>query len=162
MKKCKLLSFDSSTKSTGYALFVNGEYNESGRLDHTKDKEVMFDRTMKMIEEILSLLDKYKPDIVAWETPHYYRDPETHLCLGIIIGAIIGYCIKNNVFYCPFRASEWRKYIGQHPTKRDEVKAWGINKVMELFNIEVECDDESDAILICQAYVNKWGNKDEQ
>lgn len=160
MKKCKLLSFDSSTKSTGYAIFTNGNYTKSGRIDFSKEK-IMFDRTVLMIEQILKLLDEYKPDIVVWETPHYYRDPETHLCLGIIIGAIIGYCVKTNTFYCPFRASEWRKYIGKHPTKRDEVKLWGIEKVKELYGIEVEKDDESDAILIGRAYVNKWGEINE-
>lgn len=160
-KKCKLLSFDSSTKSTGYALFVNGKYSESGRLNHEKDKNKAYERSLVMMGEIIDLLNKYNPDIVTIELPHFSKDAQTHLCLGMIIGAVVGYCIEHDIFYYPVRASEWRSLIGPYPKKRDDVKTWGIEKTKELFNIDVECDDESDAILMCQAYVNKWGDKNE-
>ena len=43
------------------------------------------------------------------------------------------------------------------PRKRDELKAWSKRKVLEKYNITDINDDVSDAILVGQAYINKFG-----
>ena len=165
MKKCKLLSFDSSTKSTGYALFVNGKYIEKGfcNLSSIKDSETRF---IEMVKNIYDLMNKYSPDIVTWEVPVILRNPQTQRDLTMIAGAIAGKCIEDDIFFYSFRPTEWRKLVADAdaklPRKRDELKLWSKAKVKMLYNIDVENDDESDAILIGQAYVNKWGDKNEQ
>ena len=159
MKKCKLLSFDSSTKSTGYALFVNGKYKETGCLNHTSVKDAD-KRFVEMIKDICQVIDKYAPDIVTWETPVVMRNAQVQRFLTMIVGAIICKCIEKNIFFYSFRPTEWRKLVSDNgekiPRKRDELKAWGKEKVVKTFNVEVENDDESDAILIGQAYVNLY------
>jgi Holliday junction resolvasome RuvABC endonuclease subunit len=158
MKKCKLLSLDSSTKSTGFAIFVNGNYKESCFIDHSKIKDAQ-ERLSAMISDIYKIIDKYSPDIVTWEITVVVRNPQVQRDLTMIVGAIMGKCIEKNIFFYPFRPTEWRKLVSDGeklPKKRDELKQWGKDKVKELFNIDVENDDVSDAILIGQAYIDKF------
>ena len=61
-----------------------------------------------------------------------------------------------------FRASEWRSLVKDKdeklPRKRIELKEWSKNKTRLLYDIEVENDDISDAILIGRAYINMIDN----
>jgi Holliday junction resolvasome RuvABC endonuclease subunit len=156
---CKLLSLDSSTKSTGYAYFENGKLIDKGSIDLSKIKDSK-ERFNQMILGIYKTISKYKPDIVTWEVPVVIRNPQVQRDLSMLVGAILGKCVDKHIFYYPFRPTEWRKLVSEKgeklPRKRDELKEWGKNKVKELFNIEVENDDQSDAILIGMAYINNF------
>ena len=155
--KCRLLGFDSSTKSTGYAIFDDGNFSEVHRVDKSNIKDSS-QRLIEMVREIFKVIEDYSPTIVTWEVPVVIRNPQTQRDLSMLAGAIMGKCIEKNIFFYPFRPTEWRKLVKDNeekvPRKRDELKKWGITKVKELFNIDVENDDESDAILLCQAYIN--------
>ena len=159
MNKCKLLSIDSSTKSTGYSLFTNGKFYYQCTINHSdiKDGE---ERLAKMMYDISEIINDNHPDIVVWETPVVIRNPQTQRDLSMLAGAIMGKCVEKNIFYYQFRPTEWRKLVSDKneklPRKRDELKIWGKKKVKELFGIEVENDDESDSILIGQAYINMY------
>ena len=158
-KKCKLLSFDSSTKSTGYALFVNGKLSEKGNINHASIKDSK-ERMINMISDIYKIMEKYSPDIVTWEVTVVVRNPQVQRDLSMLIGAIMGKSVDMGSFFYAFRPTEWRKLVSDKneklPKKREELKVWGKEKVKELFNIEVENDDESDAVLIGQAYINLY------
>ena len=150
-----LLSFDSSTKSTGYAVFSNGlllEYN----LINLKDVINTVKRICLMITKIFETCEKYKPKTIVTEMTVVTRNAQVQRELTMILGAIYGYCIKNQINYKSLRPTEWRKLISteKKPRKRDELKLWSKKKVKELFNIEKVNDDISDAILIGQAYIN--------
>ena len=159
MKSCRLISIDSSTKSTGYSLFVNGKFHDQHTIDHSETKDGQ-KRLAEMMNDLNKMIDDQFPDIVVWETPVVIRNPQTQRDLSMLAGAIMGKCIERNVFYYQFRPTEWRKLVSgkdeKLPRKRDELKIWGRNKVKELFGIEVENDDESDSILIGQAYINMY------
>ena len=62
------------------------------------------------------------------------------------------------LFYESLRPAEWRSLISKEKKgrKRDELKIWSINKVNELFGVTLSQDDESDAILVAQAIINKF------
>jgi Holliday junction resolvasome RuvABC endonuclease subunit len=159
MKTCRLISFDSSTKSTGYSIFINGIFKYKAFIDHGDIKDGQ-ERLAAMMKDICKVIDEQVPDIVTWETPVVPRNPQTQRDLSMLTGAIMGKCVENNIFYYPFRPTEWRKIVSNDgeklPRKREELKPWGKNKVKDLFGINVENDDESDSILIGQAYVNKF------
>lgn len=158
-EKCILLAFDSSTKDTGFAIFENGEFKKKNHVDESNIKDGQ-ERLKKMMSDVQKIMDYYNPQIVTWETPVVVRNPQTQRDLSMLTGAIMGKCIEMNSFFCSFRPSEWRKLVASEdekiPRKRDELKQWGKNKVKELYGFEVENDDESDAILIGLAYVNKF------
>ena len=156
-EKCTLIAIDSSTTSTGYSVFIDNELVEYGcfELKHIKDTDK---RMQKMLLKIFELIDVYSPKIIVTEMTVVTRNAKGQRNLTMILGAIYGYCIQKEIFYFSFRPSEWRKLITEDkkPRKRDELKIWSKNKVLELFNIKDINDDVSDAILVGQAYINKF------
>lgn len=153
------MAFDTSTKSTGYSVFEDGELIRCGYYGHEDIKDTQ-ERMCRMVVDIYNVIEEYSPTIIVWEMPVVLRNPQTQRNLSMLVGAIIGKCAEKDIFFYQFRPAEWRKLVKNDgetvPRKRDELKLWGINKVKELFNIEVEKDDESDAILIGQAYINMF------
>ena len=149
----KLMSFDTSTQSTGYAIFVDGKYRRSGCIQISDN-----DKLTKMIEHIYSLIIHEDPDIIVVEEMVVVRNAQVARHLTMILGAIFGKCLDNGIYYSSIRPTEWRKLIdpGKKPRKRAELKEWSIQKVKELFDIDGISDDIADAILIGQAYINKW------
>lgn len=156
---CKLLTFDTSTKSTGYALYVSGKLDkyELINFEHIKDTEM---RISKMIKYIYKVIKEIDPQIIVTEMTVVTRNAQAQRNLTMILGAIYGYCLKKDIFYCSFRPTEWRKLINisndKLPRKREELKEWSIQKVNQLFDITDINDDMSDAILLGQAYINKF------
>lgn len=156
---CKTISFDSSTQSTGYSIYINGEYKSNGLIDKKKIKDTQ-DRIHRMIKDIYDVIDSENPDIVIWEVPVMVNaNPETQRTLDFICGSILGKCVSNDIFYYSFRPSEWRNVVKDNeklPRKRDELKLWGKSKVEDLFGLSIDCDDVTDAILIGYAYMKKF------
>ena len=159
IQTCKLLSFDTSTNSTGYSLYISGKLKKYELLDfkHIKNTD---ERIKEMILKIYEIIEYEKPQIVVTEMTVVTRNAQAQRNLTMILGAIYGHCLRNDIFYWSFRPTEWRKLVHttneKLPRKREELKQWSINKVNELFDIPSITDDVSDAILIGQAYMNKF------
>lgn len=157
-----LISLDTSSSSTGWSMFTNGEYIKSGEINLKKIKDTQ-ERLKQMIIEIdnlLMLLSEPNTDVtVVIETPVVVRNPQVQRLLTMIFGAVYTICLQRNIEFQELRPTEWRKLIdsGKKPRKRDELKEWSKQKVKELFKIDDVNDDISDAILIGQAYINMVG-----
>lgn len=154
-----ILSLDTSSSSTGWALYVNGEYHSSGVIDLKKEKNSET-RLQKMVLEIFDLIDHYSPMSVITELTVVTRNPAAQRMLTMILGAIYGKCISDGIEYTSLRPTEWRKLIdpGKKPRKREELKEWSKQKVKDIFGIGDIVDDVSDAILIGLAYIRLWNN----
>lgn len=152
--QCKLLSLDTSSNSTGWALFVNGKYEESGCIKIDADSNKM----AAMIWRLFHLLETRRPNIVVTEEMVVTRNAKVARNLTMVLGAVFGKCLEIKSDYCSLRPTEWRKLIdsGKKPNKREELKKWSKQKVLELFDIDNINDDVSDAILIGQAYINMF------
>ena len=156
---CKLLSFDSSTSSTGYAIYLSGQFESYGLLDfkHIKNSE---ERMGSMIKNIYEVINKEKPQIIVAEMTVVTRNAQAQRNLTMILGAIQGKCLEDGIFFYLFRPSEWRKLVNKDneklSRKRDELKEWSKKKVLEKYGITDINDDISDAILVGQAYINKF------
>lgn len=110
-----------------------------------------------MCSAIFSFLDKESPQTIVVEMTVVPKNAGTQRMLTMILGAVYGWCLVHNVYFEMLRPTEWRALISKEKKgrKRDELKAWSVRKVKELFGIDVT-DDESDAILIGLAYVKKY------
>lgn len=152
-----MLSLDTSTNSTGWALFIDGKYVESGCIKIDNDNNKM----AAMIWRLFYLLDIKRPNIVVVEEMAVTRNAKVARNLTMVLGAVFGKCLEMKTDYYSLRPTEWRKLIdsGKKPSKREELKKWSKQKVLELFDIDNVNDDVSDAILIGQAYINmfNWG-----
>lgn len=166
-QKCKLLSLDTSSTKTGWALFVNTEYIKSGVIDlDTKEcKKKYKDNSDKRIEDmclsIINLLKEYTPDIIVIEKLNVGRNMVAVRALSKIIGAVYCYSILNKCFYFEIQPSQWRSKIGIQSSnkKRDEYKQLSIDYVKEHFNKDVS-DDEADSICIGVGYIKMFSYND--
>ena len=153
----KLISLDTSTSKTGYAIYLDGEYQESGIIDCSENK-VIRTRINEMIAQLYELIERENPQIIVMETTVVTRNIEAQRNLTFILGAIMGKCVEKKIAYDSLRPTEWRNKVKNKdeklPRKRDELKIWGRDKVFELYGKDIESDDISDAILIGRAYCN--------
>ena len=157
----KVMSLDTSTTKTGWGIFVDGEYNDCGLIDLSDMKEKAEQRIPIMIEEIKNVMINYSPDIIVVENTVVSRNIAAQRNLTMLLGMIWYLCIEMNIEYQVVRPTEWRNWVSSEKkgNKREELKAWSVNKVKELYGIIPESDDVSDAILIGYGYVNRY--KDE-
>ena len=157
---CKLISFDTSTSSTGYAVYLSGKFHRYDLLNfkHIKSTE---ERIKEMILKIYDIIETEKPQIVVAEMTVVTRNAQAQRNLTMILGAIQGKCLENNIFFSLLRPTEWRKLVNNEkeklPRKREELKQWSKQKVSDILGINDINDDISDAILIGQAYINRFG-----
>lgn len=160
----KILSLDTSTKITGYAVFYNGKLVGYSSIDKS-DKKDSTERMAAMTYDLITLIERELPDVVVVEETVVTRNPQTQRMLTMILGAIFGTCICNNLNYCSLRPTQWRKAIRSDdeklPRKRDELKIWGIERTALLFGIKDIDDNISDAILIGKAFMNIKEKKDD-
>ena len=163
-----LLSLDTSSSKTGWAVFEDGKYKESGVYDwsHIKNTE---DRLQLMYIEIIQNIDKYEPDILVIEKDVVGSGKKQNIStintLVKLIGGVWAYQVEVNmncpieepkIFYMEYSPSEWRKLIGIKGRKREEYKNASIKNIKEIYNLDVD-DNEADAINIGLAYIKDWG-----
>lgn len=159
----KLVSLDTSTTNSGYAMYKDGILSDYGSFDYRKIKDIDI-RTKKMCTSLLSYLSENKPDIICIEQPKGAgRNVELVRKLAKILGVVYCWALLNASDYEEIMPSVWRKYIpefNQGKKDREELKAESLRVVKEKYDIEADSDDVSDAILIGQSYINKFDDED--
>ena len=144
------MALDTSSNKTGWALFINGKYSESGVIDLHKEKNVE-ERIKKMCLSITAIIfDKAPTEVVIEQLPST-RNADTTRKLSRIIGAVFYYCISNNINYSEMPCSTWRRLVGIENSKRSKAKADSMNHVLQKYKLDIN-DDEADAVNICEAY----------
>ena len=152
-KKWRVLALDTSSNKTGWALFINGKYAESGVIDLSKNKNAE-DRIKKMCFSVTTLIFDKSPDDVVIEQMPSTRNADTTRKLSRIIGAVFYYCLSNNINYTEISCPTWRKLVGIKNSNRKKVKSDSINRVLQKYKLDIN-DDEADAINICEAFCIK-------
>jgi len=152
-----LLSLDTSTTSTGWAVFQNGIYQDSGVIDEFKKEKNGYKRLGLMVKKLLMYIEQLNPDIIVIEKDVVFGNMKVIDMLMKIIGAVYGFCLKNEITYYEFAPSEWRKYVKLQAfgRKRTEFKQASIKYIKDNFDKEVN-DDEADAICVGIAYCKKF------
>ncbi len=156
---CKLISIDSSTTASGYAIYINGVLNYYGvyTTDHISNSK---ERLENMMKAICRRIEVDKPDIVVTELTVVNRNAEAQRNLSMLLGAIYYKCLELGIEYYALRPTEWRKLVKDKeesiPRKREELKEWSKAKVKDIYKINIEDDNISDAILLGQGYINKF------
>ena len=150
-----MLALDTSTKVTGWALFINGEYKRSGSIDMHKIKDSA-KRSKDMCLNITALISQSKADEVVIEELPSKRNMKTVRALSRIIGAVFYHCVNKNLKYEEISCAVWRPIVGIDNSNRDNAKLMSINRVKKVYFKSVT-DDEADAINIGEAYCIKNG-----
>ena len=157
----KVLALDISTKSTGYAVFDEGELIQSGCI--TATSSFVLERIEKITKELEEKVDIDSIDKVIVEDPlpaFCGHNMTVYKALTYAQGNIAIMLYRHNKLTMEFiSSSEWRARCGIHTgrgVKRDVLKQLDIDFVKENYNKTVN-DDEADAIGIGHAYC--VGNK---
>ena len=150
---------DTSTSSTGYAVYISGKLHRYDLIDFKRIKNTD-ERIKEMILKIYEIIETEKPQIIVAEMTVVTRNAQSQRNLTMILGAIQGKCLENNIFFSLLRPTEWRKLVNNEkeklPRKREELKQWSKQKASDILGINDINDDISDAILIGQAYINRF------
>ena len=157
----KVIALDTSTTKTGWSIFIDGKYNDCGLIDLSDMKKTTAeDRIPIMIKEIENIIIDYSPDIIIVENTVVSRNVSSQRFLTMLLGMVWYICMNKNIEFQTVRPTEWRSWVSSEKkgNKREELKAWSMNKVNELFGFVVESDDVSDSILIGYGYVNRYKN----
>ena len=142
---------DTSSNSTGVAIFVDGVLSRHFLIDLKKIKNTD-ERIETMIKEIYKVIEYEKPDIIVTELTVVTRNAQAQRNLTMILGAVYGKCIEENIWYHSYRPTEWRSLIDtdRKPKgrKREDYKEWSMELVRCFYKLDCSSDDISDAILI--------------
>lgn len=149
----KVVALDQSTRITGYALFDDGRYIKSGVIDLHKIKDTD-ERSKQMAVEICKLIGDTKPDVTIIEEVQQQSNTSTVIKLARIQGVAIGFCAAHNIDLHILTPSRWRSVLGykQGPkVKREELKEQSRNFVKNVLGLNIESEDENEAICINEA-----------
>ena len=145
----RLFSVDQATITSGWALFEDGQYVDSGIIKKRKDMPIA-ERVPSMALAICSKIKDVKPDVVAIEDIQNQSSIKTVVDLARLQGGIIMYCVSKSIPIKIYHPSEWRKalqFTQGARIKRDDLKKQATEYIKALgFNIDSE--DESEAVCI--------------
>lgn len=150
VKVIKVLSFDQSTRVSGWAYFEDGQYIESGVVDMSKSKLETDRRSFEMAKELWKIIKKYKPDHLIIEDTQQQNNVKTVIILARLQGIVIGYAEAHGVKVHILLPSQWRaalSYIQGPKVKRQELKQQSFDYVKNNFGLE-RSEDECEAICI--------------
>lgn len=145
----RVISFDQSSAITGYAIFEDGNYIQSGVIDLRNDHNTI-NRTKNMMLLICQLINSKQIDTVIFEDIQRQTNTATYKLLSQLQGAMMYFCYSNEIKYIALPSSTWRKILGFKQggrVLRKQLKVQAINYVQEHCGKTVS-EDEADAICV--------------
>lgn len=148
----RVLSFDQSTRVTGYALFVDHKYQSSGIIDLHKIEDTE-ERSRQMGIAICKQIECAKPDVIVIEEVQQQSNPDTLKKLARIQGIAIGFAAAHNIPLHILEPSKWRAalhYKQGRGVARKELKQQSLDFVSKKFWLKLK-EDEAEAVCIGEA-----------
>ena len=169
----KIIALDQSSTATGISMFVDGklvkyclikpkvskkvdslvrEYDKNTHIYALKMPEEMYGITLLRITAITDLLENIfrneRPDVVYFEDIFENRNPKGFKSLARLQGFIAHICHSLNIRYEIVEESKWISSWGTYSqkTKREMRKADIMQKVNDLYGLDITIDDLSDSI----------------
>lgn len=149
----KLLSYDQSTRVTGWSLFEDSRYVKSGVIDLHKITDTD-ERSKQMGLEICRIIEECKPDEMVIEEVAMQSNVNTLKKLARIQGMAIGFATAHNIPTHILEPSKWRAALNftQGPkVKREELKQQSRDFVKNILGLNIKSEDENEAIAINEA-----------
>ena len=151
----RIISFDQSTRATGFCIMEMGTARiiESGVILPKKNDETI-DRIIYTIKRCLNLVRTHEVAFVFIEGVQNQRNPKVFEVLAKLAGSLEIMLYESGYLVNVVKASEWRRRVGIKSRKRAAVKKEAIDMGKELYNIE-PTEDECEAILFCRAFAKE-------
>lgn len=143
-----MLALDTSTKISGWALYIDGKYIKSGRINFSDERNTGI-RVKRMCLALAEVIKDNSPSLVVIEQMPSTRNANTTRLLSRVIGAVYFFCVSNGITYYEIPVYDWRGAVGIPNTS--QVKSDSIDRVARVYNKIVD-DNEADAINIGDGY----------
>ena len=146
----KILAFDQSTKVTGWSLFADAKYVDSGVIDLGKNKNTE-ERSKEMGLAMCKVITDNKPDIVIIEEVAMQSNAQTLKLLARIQGITIGFCAAHNIPLQILEPSKWRSALDfkqGRAVKREELKQQSFDYVEKNFGFDDFSEERCESICI--------------
>lgn len=142
-------AIDASSTCSGWSLFEDGKYIESGFIDLKKDKNADH-RIYEMAKKISELISYYKPHKIILEDTMMSSNVSTLKMLANLAGAIKFYCYLHDFELETLYPSEWRKYLNiqEKGAKRNELKNKAFNVCIDQLSLDSLIEDQAEAVCI--------------
>ena len=158
----KVLSFDQSTRCSGYCFVENGQYVCSGVVDMSKSKLETNERSFEMAKSLWKIIKQYRPDVLILEDVQKQSGVQTVIILARLAGMIIGYAEAHKIKVHILSPAQWRAVLhySQGPkVKRAELKQQSADYVKNKYGF-VKSEDENEAVALNDAARIKLGLDD--
>lgn len=159
----KVLSYDQSTRVTGWSLFNDGHYVKSGVIDLHKITDTD-ERSKQMGLEICKVIDECQPDEIVIEEVAMQSNVSTLKKLARIQGMAIGFATAHDIPTHILEPTKWRSALQftQGPkVKREELKQQSRDFVKNVLGLNIKSEDENEATAINEAAHRIYGFDDE-
>lgn len=151
------ISFDESTKSTGYAVFEGKKLINYGAIQ--ENSKNVNERVLDILNQVEELITgTYSPETVVVENVQITMSAPTAKALMGLQFAIELLCYKYNIECVLVRSAHWRKVLGLSNSpkiKRTEKKQQAMDYVKNKYGIDEKIDDVTDAICIGESYIKE-------
>jgi len=151
-----ILGIDPGTATTGYGI-IKKEQDKIACLDFgcilTSSRETSEKRLLEIYDEVVKLIKKWKPEIVAVETLFFFKNEKTAFSVGQARGVIILAAVKEkkNIFEAtPLQVKQAVSGYG----KADKSQVQKMVKLLLNLKEIPKPDDAADALAIAITCVN--------
>lgn len=157
----RILALDIATKKTGWSLFVNEKYEQSGVIE-AKGKYAK-DRFPALAKQIEQLIQTTKPTEVGIEAAFVQKNPATVEYLLKLQGVAEYTALKSHANVISWVTTKWRSVLefpnSLHTKDPIDFKNLSIKKAKEVSGKDPKDDNEADAICIGMAHVLSQNQK---
>lgn len=144
-----ILAFDQASRTSGYSVFEDGKLIGYGKF--TYDDEDFGVRLLNIRNKVLSLINKYNPDKIAFEDiqlqNNVVNNVDTFKKLAEVFGVIYELVTEKNIPHDIVLASTWKSALSIKGRDRSEQKKNAQSWVNTTFGVS-PTQDECDAICI--------------
>jgi Holliday junction resolvasome RuvABC endonuclease subunit len=118
----RLLAIDPASHSLAWAVIDNDKnVIATGKISLNKQKDIS-DKFHQIAEEMLPILDLYKPDVAAIEQSVYIQNFQSSRIISYIIGFTWGLLFQNGVKTRDINPLSWKPAIGyKNISKQDKI-----------------------------------------
>lgn len=143
------MALDASSTCTGWSVFEDGKYVESGFIDLHKDKDSEH-RIYEMAKKIGEKIYYYQPHKIILEDTYSSPNVSTLKLLANLAGAIKFYCYLHNYEIETIYPSEWRGllHIQEKGAKRNELKNKAFNICIDQLGLDDLKEDQAESVCI--------------
>ncbi len=150
-----LLALDQSSRITGWSVFEDNKLIDYGKF--TLDDTNIETRLLKFRNYVINLINKYKPDEVAYEDiqlqTNVANNVQTFKVLAEIYGVLSELLTEMHLPHTSVLSTSWKSTLGIKGKSRQEQKQNAQRYIIDKYKIK-PTQDECDSICLGEYYLN--------